>query len=152
MRSLGVKACLQEGQLFRHCCDVREGLREVHWTGDAEVTADVTVTGEEPRWLGLGRRWETRKRASDAGLHFKTSVQRGELEGMMGCPWGFLFSFLKRGEPCGVADGRSPLQPTQPLQCSLEPQKTQDHREARTPPFRSFHLDPPGRQGLLLDW
>lgn len=100
MRSLGVKECLQkEGQLFRHCCDVREGLGEVHWAGDAEVTADLTVTGKQSRWLGLGRRWDTRKRAADAGLYFKTSGQRGALEGRMGCLQGYCSHFYRGESP-----------------------------------------------------
>ena len=76
-------------------------------------------------------------------------AERG-IRGKDGVSAGVLLSFLKRGEPRVVANRHSPLHPPQPLQCSPEPQKTQDHREARTPPFRSFHSDPPGRQGLLL--
>jgi len=61
------------------------------------------VTGEESQWLGLGRRWGTRKGAADADLHFKMSVQTGELEGRMGCPWGFPVFISKEGRApwCG---------------------------------------------------
>lgn len=57
----------------------------------------------------------------------------------MECPWGFLFS-LKRGESPGWWQMDVTTAAHSAPTMLAEPQKTQDHREARTPPFRSFHL------------
>ena len=97
MRSLGVTACLQkEWQLFRPCCDVREGLREVLWAGDAEVTAGLTVTVRNhggSGWAGGGRPGKRQQ----TQIFILRRLCRGELEGRMGCPRGFPVFISKEG-------------------------------------------------------
>lgn len=99
-------------------------------------------------WAGQevgDQKWASRRRSS-----FQGDLCRGEL-GEDGVSMGFPV-FTKEGRVLWCGRWSVHHCSPQPYNARWSLKKTQDHREARTPPFRSFHLDPPGETRTLAGW